>query len=342
MMRNGARTSTTGSPNVAGMGAPLATGMNGVCVRTRAGPRSVPVSARRTTSSAPRALGPMAVRTSMTESSAPSNSGIASPRPGVTKAAEERSATTRWSPSASCSLAWARAKPRFQLGSHCAVIVASAARIAPMSAVAMRTSISVNPAIRRNLAMRRNPVVRRNRVMPAVPQPKGRSRGGRSLVWSLPRGYALFDSLAFPAAQTHRVDLQDKAAGRLDPDGHRLWNPARRLFRVETGEIERQHVDTPIVTGEFAGEVPRLEGVPVRQRGPHHARRLGHHQVGVERAHAMYRRCDDGADGGERHRHHGERHQHLDEHEARGAAASSRELCAEAETDSAQQMRQTS
>ena len=106
-------------------------------------------------------LGPTAVRTKVTASSEPSNSGtLASPLTGNISATD-RSATTRSRPSASRSARCTRTMPRFQFGSHCAVTVASAARITVINSVATSTSISVKPAspasARRGFALIRRP-----------------------------------------------------------------------------------------------------------------------------------------------------------------------------------------
>jgi len=44
------------------------------------------------------------------------------------------------------SLRWARTKPRFQFGSHCAVTLARAVMMIPIRTVAARASMRVNPA----------------------------------------------------------------------------------------------------------------------------------------------------------------------------------------------------
>ena len=58
------------------MPAPGSAGMNGICVRTSARPRASAVSARRTITRPGGAFGPTAVRTKVTASSRPSNSGL--------------------------------------------------------------------------------------------------------------------------------------------------------------------------------------------------------------------------------------------------------------------------
>ena len=116
--------------------------------RTVVSPLSLPISWMRISSRPGRVFGPSAVRRNVTDSSVPSNTGWRILAPAVTNSAAAMSATIRSSPSASSSTRCTRSKLRFQFGSHCAVTVAMAARITPISAVASSASTSVKPAMR--------------------------------------------------------------------------------------------------------------------------------------------------------------------------------------------------
>jgi hypothetical protein len=101
----------------------------------------------RTSSRPGRVFGPTALRRNVTDSSVPSNTGVRIVALAEMNSAAATSATMRSSPAASVSARCTRAKPRFQFGSHCAVMVVSAARITPISAVASSASTSVKPAM---------------------------------------------------------------------------------------------------------------------------------------------------------------------------------------------------
>src|SRR5262249_55018890 len=91
-------------------------------------------------------LGPTAVRTSVTEVAEPSNIGILVPRFAVMNSAADRSAARRFNATVNNSPRWTRRNPRFQLGSHWAVMAPMAAKITPIRVVATSASRRVNPA----------------------------------------------------------------------------------------------------------------------------------------------------------------------------------------------------
>ena len=168
--------------------------------------------------------------------------------PAVTNSAAARSATMRSSPIASSSARCTRSKPRFQFGSHCAVTVAIAARIAPISAVASSASISVKPAMRLRRCVR--------------------------LHWAgFRRRRTVLSCRIWPG-------------GRLHPHHHGLRHPDR-LVRVDEVGVERQHVDAPAMAGRLRRRNCRASrslrsGSPVMMR----ARGLDQRQVRADRARA--------------------------------------------------------
>jgi hypothetical protein len=91
------------------------------------------------------AFGPTDVRTNITDNSVPSNSGWRLSRLAGTNSAAARSAPIRSSAIPINSLRWMRSRPLFQLGSHCAVMLASADSSSPIKANATMVSINVNP-----------------------------------------------------------------------------------------------------------------------------------------------------------------------------------------------------
>ena len=160
--------------------------------------------------------------------------------PAVTNSAAARSATMRSSPTASCSARCTRAKPRFQFGSHCAVTVAIAARIAPISAVASSASTSVKPAMLRT------------RASPAL-------------------------ASALPPAQAHGVDLQDRSGRRLHAHHHGLRHPGVGSRGIDVvGNRTAAHRRASGGRRISPEKLPGLRIAAVGQRGDDRARGLDH------------------------------------------------------------------
>src|SRR5215470_16562018 len=146
--RKGARSNTTGSVMFSWLVETSLSpnGAYGVLVRTNATPLRSTASAIRTTSRPGSVLGPTADRTSVTADAEPSNSGILVARFGVMNSAADRSAASRFNATVNSSLRWTRMNPRYQLGSHWAVMAPMAAKIIPIKVVATSASRRVNPA----------------------------------------------------------------------------------------------------------------------------------------------------------------------------------------------------
>ena len=181
--------------------------------------RSV-VSPRRTTSSPGPAFGPSAVRTNITDSSDPSNSGRRELRLAETYSAAARSAAIRCNAMPIASPRWMRPRPRFQFGSHCAVTLASAESTSPISANAMMASISVNPRF--------------------AGAPVGRSQR----------------SFGQPRHQANGANVGHRAARRSDANPDQLGHPRRVGRWPGPSAAERGDIDCPAVTVDLPRRVP--------------------------------------------------------------------------------------
>ena len=149
--------------------------------------------------------------------------------PAVTNSAAARSATMRSSPTASVSVRCTRSKPRFQFGSHCAVTVAIAARIAPIRAVASSASTSVKPAMRAARARVIGAGFRRRRTVLIC------------RIWPGGRLHAHHDGLRHPGRlRPDRRSRRGTAARRRASDGRRL---RRRNCRARSCVAVRQPGD---------------------------------------------------------------------------------------------------